>query len=122
MTYARQLVARQLIDDAAFGHDTLRALAQAFDEVWSEIADRFGTHLVVIETARLELADTLLSIASEESRDVEVLKCFALQAMERRKYEKLPTRGASVRPSNEECRPIRDAADSDWWAELCVAH
>jgi len=122
MTHARQLVARQLIDDAGFGHDTLRAVAQAFDEVWGEIADSFGTHLVVVETARLELADTLLSIASEESRDVEVLKCFALQAMERRKCEKLQTKEASLQPSNAEYRPLRDAADPDWWVELCVAH
>jgi hypothetical protein len=83
MVLARQLVALQLIDDAAFGPDVLRAIRQAFDQVWSEIAWRFGTQLVVIEAARLKLADTLLSIASEDTRDVEVLKCFALQAMAR---------------------------------------
>jgi len=83
MVLARQLVALQLIDDAAFGPDALRAVRQAFDQVWSEIAWRFGTQLVVIEAARLKLADTLLSIASDDTRDVEVLKCFALQEMAR---------------------------------------
>src|SRR5215510_9362684 len=98
MTQGRQLIARQLIDDAPFGPDTSRAIAQAFDEVWSEIAGRFGSHLVVMEASRLKLADTLLSIASEESRDVEVLKCFALQAMARHQHETLPTRATSIRP------------------------
>jgi hypothetical protein len=122
MTHARQLVARQLIDDAAFGPDALRAVRQAFDEVWSEIAWRFGTHLVVIEAARLKLADALLSIASEESRDVEVLKCFALQAMACHERATLPTRATSVHSLNEARRLIRDAAARDWWAELCVSH
>jgi hypothetical protein len=121
MTHARQLLALQLIDDAAFGPDALRAIRQAFDEVWGEIASTFGTHLVVIEAARLKLADTLLSIASEECRDVEVLKCFAVQAMARHNREALPTRGAAVHPANKASRLIR-GADRDWWAELCVAH
>src|SRR5262245_63417478 len=101
MTHARQLVARQLIDDAALGPDAVRAIGQAFDEVWGEIAGRFGTQLVIIEAARLELADTLLSIASDESRDVEVLKCFALQAMARHQSENLATKATSVRTPSE---------------------
>jgi hypothetical protein len=122
MTHARQLVALQLIDVAAFGPDALRAIRQAFDEVWAEIASTFGSHLVVIEAARLKLADTLLSIASEQSRDVEVLKCFAFQAMARPDDETLPTRVTSLHSANEACRLIRGAADRDWWADLCVAH
>jgi hypothetical protein len=89
--HARQLIARQLIDGAAFGPDALNAIGQAFDEVWREFAGRFGTQLVSIEAARLKLADALLSIATEESRDVEVLKCFALRAMARHYRETLPT-------------------------------
>lgn len=121
MTHARQLVARQLIEDAAFGPDALRVIRQAFDEVWSEIAWGFGTHLVVIEAARLKLADTLLSIASEESRDVDVLKCFALQAMAHHDRDTLPTRAASVHSSNKASQLILAASAPDWWAELCVA-
>ena len=88
--HARQLLARQVIDRAPFGPDASNAIGQAFDEVWREFAGRFGTHLVEIEAARLELADALLSIASEDSRDVEVLKCFAFQAMARHCRETLP--------------------------------
>jgi hypothetical protein len=36
-----------------------------------------------VETARLRLAEALLSVANEESRDVEVLKRAALEAMAR---------------------------------------
>jgi hypothetical protein len=120
MTHARQLVARQLIDHAALAPDALTAIGQAFDEVWSDIAWRFGSRLVVIEAARLKLADTLLSIASDESRDVEVLKCFALQAMARHHRESLPTTATAVHP-NETCRLSYGAAGGDWWVELCVA-
>jgi hypothetical protein len=73
--------ARQLIDGAAFGPDALKAIGDAFDAAWAEIAGQFGTDPVVIEAARLKLANAVLSIASEDSRDVEVLKRAALQRM-----------------------------------------
>jgi|SoiMethySBSTD1v2_1073268.scaffolds.fasta_scaffold155588_2 hypothetical protein len=90
--HARQLIARQLIDDAPFGPNAVKAIGQAFDEVWGEFAGKFGAHLVAIEAARLKLADALLSIASEETRDVEVLKCFASRAMARHYREALAER------------------------------
>lgn len=36
-------VARQLIDGASFGPDALKAIGQAFDAAWEEIASNFGT-------------------------------------------------------------------------------
>src|SRR6185503_21050069 len=73
--------ARQLIDSASFGPEALRALGQAFDEAWREIAGNFGNDPRDIEVARLRLATAVLSVAYEDSRDVEVLKNGALQAM-----------------------------------------
>jgi hypothetical protein len=73
--------ARQLIDGASFGPDTLRALGQAFDAAWQEVAGNFGDDAQDIEKARTKLANALLSIADEDSRDVEVLKRAALQRM-----------------------------------------
>jgi arginase family enzyme len=70
--------ARQLLDGASFGPDALRAVSEAFDAAWSEIADHFGNDPADIENARYKLATALLSIASEESRDVDVLKKAAL--------------------------------------------
>jgi len=70
--------ARQLIDSASFGPDALKAIGAAFDTAWADIADHFGNDPADIESARYTLATALLSVASEESRDVGVLKKAAL--------------------------------------------
>jgi hypothetical protein len=73
--------ARQLIDGASFGPDALKAIGAAFDAAWAEIANDFRTDPVEIEAARLRLANAVLSVAFEDSRDVQVLKQAALQRM-----------------------------------------
>jgi len=73
--------ARQLIDGCSFGPEALKAIGQAFDTAWQEIAGNFGSDAAEIEAARLQLASALLSIANEESRNVEVLKRAALERM-----------------------------------------
>jgi hypothetical protein len=73
--------ARQLIDGASFGPEALKAIGEAFDAAWAEIAGNFGDVPVDIDNARYRLANALLSLASEDSRDVEVLKRAALQRM-----------------------------------------
>jgi hypothetical protein len=73
--------AKRLIDGASFGPDALRAVGQAFDQAWMEIAGNFGDHPAEVETARLKLANAILSIADEDSRDVEVMKRAALERM-----------------------------------------
>jgi hypothetical protein len=73
--------ARQLIDGAAFGPAAVKAIGEAFDAAWAEIAGNFGNVPTDIDNARYRLASALLSVASEESRGVEVLKCVALQVM-----------------------------------------
>jgi hypothetical protein len=72
--------ARRLIDSESFGPDTLRVLSQAFDEAWADIEGNFGCDQTR-EAARVKLATALLSIASDDSRDVESLKKAALEAM-----------------------------------------
>jgi hypothetical protein len=81
--------ARALIDGASFGPDALKAISQAFDLAWSEIASYFAGDPVVTEGARIALANAILSVASDDSRDVEVLKQAGLQAMARN-YKSLP--------------------------------
>jgi|RhiMetdeSRZDD1v2_1073273.scaffolds.fasta_scaffold358380_2 hypothetical protein len=73
--------ARGMVDAASYGPDTLKAIGQAFDEAWASIAGNFGDDPADVERARLKLANALLSVASEDSRDVEALKKGALQAM-----------------------------------------
>lgn len=72
---------RQLIDGAAFGPDALKAIGEAFDAAWIEIAGNFGNVPVDIDKARYRLATWLLSVAREDSRDAEVLKRAALVEM-----------------------------------------
>ena len=73
--------ARKLIDGASYGPEALRAVGHAFDAAWTEIAGNFGSDTQDIERARLRLAKAMLSVANEESRDVEVLKRAALERM-----------------------------------------
>jgi hypothetical protein len=72
--------ARELIDHAAFGPDALKVIAQAFDEAWQEMAGNFGDPQD-IEAARFRLTNAVLSIAQEDSRNVEALKHASLQGM-----------------------------------------
>jgi hypothetical protein len=73
--------ARQIIDGASYGPETLKAMTQAFDAAWEEIAPNFGNDPKDVEKARLRLAHAVLSMASEESHDVTALKKSALEAM-----------------------------------------
>jgi hypothetical protein len=73
--------ARELITASSFGPDALHVLFQAFDSAWNEIAANIGDNPLAIEAARLKLANAMLSVASEASRDPEKLKHNALQAM-----------------------------------------
>ena len=73
--------ARQLIDGASFGAEALKAIGQAFDTAWLEVAGNFGGEPGDIERARYKLASALLSVANEDSRDVEVLKQATLERM-----------------------------------------
>lgn len=72
---------RALIDGASFGPDTVKAMCQAFDETWAEVAGNFGDSPMEIESARLRLADAMLSVTTEGSTDVAALKAGALGAM-----------------------------------------
>jgi hypothetical protein len=71
--------ARQLIDGAYYGPEAFKAVTQAFDEAWGVVAGNHApdTH----EAERLRLATALLSVACEDSRDVQDLKRRALEAM-----------------------------------------
>jgi hypothetical protein len=72
---------RRLIDGVSYGPETLKAITQAFDAAWDEIAATFGNDPKDIERARLRLAHAILSVAAEDSHDVAALKIGALQAM-----------------------------------------
>src|SRR5437660_11162853 len=58
---------RRRIDGASFGPDALTAMGQAFDAAWEHVRESFGADPLIIEAARLALADALLSVASDGS-------------------------------------------------------
>jgi hypothetical protein len=70
-----------LIIGASFGPDALKVITQAFDEAWASIADQYQTPDQV-EAARIRLAQAMLAVSNEETRDVELLKRAGLQVME----------------------------------------
>jgi hypothetical protein len=72
---------RSLIDGASYGPDALKAMGLAFDAAWAQIAGNFGSDPAAIDAARLTLAEALLSVADDNSRDVEALRQAALQRM-----------------------------------------
>jgi len=65
--------ARRFIDGASLGPATLKAMGEAFDQAWAEIAGNFSHDAILIEGARLRLAEAMLSIATEGSTDIAAL-------------------------------------------------
>jgi hypothetical protein len=75
--------ARQLIDSGSFGPDTLKAAYQAFDELWQTIAAHCGNDPEAIEAARVKLANAILAVSKDDSRDPTELKKAALAILAR---------------------------------------
>ena len=71
--------AHERINSACYGPEALKAMTQEYDQAWSVIAGNI--HQDASEAARLRLANALLSVATEDSRDVAPLKRKALEAM-----------------------------------------
>jgi hypothetical protein len=71
-----------MIDGASFGPEALKVVGATFD------ANNFGSDPAAIEAGRLQLAEAVLSVAGEDSRDVEALKRGAIEAMAL--YDKSP--------------------------------
>src|SRR5262245_38925577 len=74
---------RGIADSPSYGPEALNAMGAAFDAAWAEIESTFTTGQAAVTLARLQLASAVLSVADDASRDVQVLKRAALQAMAR---------------------------------------
>ena len=75
--------ARQIVESGSFGPDTLKVAYQAFDEAWASIAAHFGTDPMAIEAARIKLANAILAVSKDGSRDPNALKQAALAILAR---------------------------------------
>ena len=74
---------RRLIENASLGPEASKAIKDSFDATWREIAGNFSTHPITVGVVRRRLAEALLAIATDNNRDVEVLKRGALEMMAR---------------------------------------
>jgi hypothetical protein len=72
---------RPLIDNASFGPDALKAIGEAYDTAWLEIAANYSNVVAERESARVKLATALLSVTSEGSRNPQALKTAAIERM-----------------------------------------
>ena len=57
--------ARELIRNASYGPEHLKALFTAFDQAWESMAGDVGTNPLAVEAARLKLAGIILSLGNE---------------------------------------------------------
>jgi hypothetical protein len=77
-TYDMQ--ARKVLAGAAYEPATLKVICRAFDDAWAEIRHYFDDPLAA-ECARLKLANAILGVAREDSRDAADLKKKGLHAL-----------------------------------------
>jgi hypothetical protein len=75
--------ARQLINNASYGPESLKVLFQAFDDAWEEMAGELGNNTLAKQAARLKLANVILDVARDGGRDPEQIKNAALKALAR---------------------------------------
>jgi hypothetical protein len=75
--------AHQIVESGSFGPETLKVARQAFDEAWASVAGHFGNDPLVIEAARVKLANAVLANCHEELGDPVALKQAALGALAR---------------------------------------
>lgn len=71
--------ARQMIEGASLDPAQLKAIGQAFDDAWDQIAPQISNWPGAIESARLKLAHLVLSVAKRGVLEREALKDEALK-------------------------------------------
>lgn len=70
--------ARKLIEGAYYGPDQLKALTEAFNAAWEQLAPRVGPRKAAADAARVKLANTLLKLAESGNKDAAYLTEAAL--------------------------------------------
>ena len=74
--------ARQLIANASYGPDQLKALGRrAFDDAWDQVAPQVSTRPLVLEAARLKLAEIVIALSKTGIQDPQHLTDAAVREM-----------------------------------------
>jgi hypothetical protein len=72
--------ARELIAGASFPPAVLKVIFQAFDDAWNEVGADISKRPNAVESARLSLAEIVLSLAHSDPIERDALKDAAVSA------------------------------------------
>ena len=70
--------ARKLLENATLGPADLKIVSQAFDQAWEQIKGRYQTNALVVEAARIRLANAVLAGYRDGLLDPDLIKVRAL--------------------------------------------
>jgi hypothetical protein len=73
--------ARRLIESSSFGPDQVKAMGQALDNAWAQLAPSVDDRPEAIQAARFALADIILSLGAQGNFNPEWLADTAVQLM-----------------------------------------
>ena len=73
--------ARALIGGASFDPETLKKLFLAFDAAWTELSSEVTSRADAIEAARMKLAEYVIMLATNGTRDPDKLAQAAVAMM-----------------------------------------
>jgi hypothetical protein len=73
--------ARQLIANASYDPDQLKALGKAFDDAWGRVSPNVSARPPALEASRLKLAEIVLSLAKQGTFDPAWLADTAVRTM-----------------------------------------
>ena len=73
--------AQRLVAAAVYDPATLRAIGKAFDDAWEQISPQISARADAIEAARLKLAEIVLSLTKDGTRDPGKLAEAAMRLM-----------------------------------------
>jgi hypothetical protein len=70
----------EIIDRPSFGPEALQVVGAAFDKAWEDVEFKFTTQQAKDE-ARTDLANAILSVATDDSHDAQELRNFGLKSL-----------------------------------------
>lgn len=65
----------------SYGPEALATICRAFDDAWQVISANAGTDPEDIQVARVELANAILAVADEDTRDANAVRNATLEAL-----------------------------------------
>jgi len=77
----QRMKARELITNSSFGPDQVKAMGEALDDAWAQLAPSVDNRPDAIEAARFALADIILSLGVQGSFNPQWLAGTAVQVM-----------------------------------------